>query len=211
MVGNIKHVINRGIEKGRVFRDDNDYFRFVGNLYRLNNKNGALRIVDRKLFTDPPTQAKLVDVLKWSLLPNHYHLLLYELVDGGITEFTKRIGNAYTKYINIKNERSGYLFQNSAKIINVESERHFLYLPIYIDLNPLDLFNPRWKEEKIKEQVAVDFLKKYRWSSFGDYFDEPHFPSVINKDRFYEVMETSPSEYLSDFCGMIGDPSGLNI
>ena len=117
MTGDIAHVCNRGFKKHDIFLDDKDYLRFVLNLYRLNNKDGSLKIKNNKNpFIDLPEQNKLVEVLKWSLMPNHYHLLLYEKQDGGIVEFVKRLGNAYTKYVNIKNSSSGYVFQNSAKI-----------------------------------------------------------------------------------------------
>src|SRR3989338_5717463 len=132
MVGDIVHVCNRGIEKRRIFTD---------NLFLLNNKNGKIRTVKNIFETASlPKREKLVEVLKWGLLPNHYHLLLYEVVEGGIIEFTKRLGNAFTKYFNTRNEgRSGYLFQNSAKIILINDERQYLYITFYIDINPLDL------------------------------------------------------------------------
>ena len=86
-----------------------------------------------------------MEVLKWTLLPNHYHLLLYEKVEGGVLEFVKRLGNSFTKYINIKREASGYLFQNSAKIIQITKNEQFLYIPFYIDLNILDIIYKKMK------------------------------------------------------------------
>jgi len=143
MVGDIAHVCNRGVEKRKIFLDHADYVRFRDNLFLLNNLEGKIRTKHKNIFQANiklPERDKLVDIFKWSLLPNHFHLLLHETVDGGILEFTKRLGNAYTKYFNTKNEgRSGYLFQNSAKIIKVENNRHFLYLPFYIDLNSAEL------------------------------------------------------------------------
>jgi len=102
-----------------------------------------------------PDQEKIVEILKWTLLPNHYHLLLYEKVDGGVLEFVKRLGNSFTKYINIKRGASGYLFQNSAKIIQITNNRHFLYIPFYIDLNILDLL-----KKDISQNKKIEFLKK---------------------------------------------------
>ena len=79
MVGDIYHICNRGVRKEKIFDNDSDYLRFVLNLYRLNNKNGSLRIYPHyKSVNLFPDQEKIVEVLKWTLLSNHYHLLLYE-------------------------------------------------------------------------------------------------------------------------------------
>ena len=146
---------------------------------------------------DVPERKKLVEVLKWSLLPNHYHLLLYENVEGGILEFTKRLGNAYTKYFNIKNEgRSGYVFQNRAKIISITNERQFLYIPFYIDINPIDLILPDRKNISIRNnKKAIDFLKTYEWSSYRDYFGEGSRGIILNKNLFYEQFDVTPETY----------------
>jgi len=198
MVGSIAHVCNRGIEKRNIFYDIQDYRRFVQNLFSLNNVSGKIRTT-QDVFSENniPPREKLVEVLKWSLLPNHYHLLLYENVDGGILEFTKRLGNAYTKYFNIKQEsRSGYVFQNRAKMIPIVEERQFLYIPFYIDINPLDLIFPDRKNISLNSsQKAVDFLKTYEWSSYKDYFGKGGMEPVVNKELFYDLFDVNPESY----------------
>jgi len=199
MTGDVAHVCNRGIEKRKIFLDRKDYERFTENLFLLNNESGKIRTV-KSIFTlggDVPKQEKLVEVLKWSLLPNHYHLLLYENIDGGILEFTKRLGNAYTKYFNIKNNgRSGYVFQNRAKIIPITNEKQSLYIPFYIDINPLDLVLPDRKNISIRDsKKALDFLRTYEWSSFKDYFGKGTRGSIINKNLFYECFGLTSETY----------------
>ena len=199
MIGDIAHVCNRGIEKRKIFLDVRDYERFTENLFLLNNQPGKIRTV-KNIFTnnvDVPEQEKLVEILKWTLLPNHYHLLLYEKVEGGILEFTKRLGNAFTKYFNIKNKgRSGYVFQNRAKIIPITDERQFLYIPFYIDINPIDLILPDRKNISSREkEKALNFLRTYEWSSYKDYFGKSNKGSIINKDLFYEQFDVTPETY----------------
>ncbi len=198
MVGDIAHVCNRGIERRKIFADRQDYKRFTENLFLLNNEPGKIRTV-KDIFSTPelPKQEKLVDILKWSLLPNHYHLLLHEHVDGGILEFTKRLGNAYTKYFNIKNKgRSGYVFQNRAKIIPIYDEAQFLYIPFYIDINPLDLiYSDRKNIARSSNSKALNFLRTYKWSSFKDYFGEGGMEAIIDKEKFYELFDLNPKTY----------------
>lgn len=197
MIGDIAHVFNRGVEKKNIFLDKYDYLRFVNNLFLLNNKSGKIR-TKYKNFSDISNlkRDKLVEILKWSLLENHYHLLLVEKTEGGILEFTKRLGNAYTKYFNTKYAgRSGYLFQNSAKIVPISNDSQFLYIPFYIDFNPLDLKFSKWKTNQVNETEALNFLKSYRWSSFKDYYGDREHDAILNANIFYDLFDTNPKRY----------------
>jgi len=199
MIGDIAHVFNRGIEKRKIFYDKRDYERFTNNLFLLNNISGKIRTTRGflKANSKSPKQDKLVEILKWSLLPNHYHLLLYEKTEGGILEFTKRLGNAYTKYFNIKNNgRSGYVFQNRAKIVPILKNKQFLYIPFYIDINPLDLVLNDRKNMQLKDiGKAIKFLREYEWSSYKDYFGVSERGSIINKDLFYYQFDIDHKTY----------------
>ncbi|OGM97731.1 MAG: hypothetical protein A2817_02945 [Candidatus Yanofskybacteria bacterium RIFCSPHIGHO2_01_FULL_39_8b] len=196
---NIFHILNRGIEKKKVFYDKTDYSRFIAGLYKFNNKNSALRF-ENKNFIDIPKQNKIVEILQWNIMPNHYHLLVQEKVDGGAVEFVKRIGNGYTKYFNIRNNRSGYLFQNAAKIIPVVHNKHFLYLPFYIESNPIKLIEPNWKENGIKNsKKAAEFLESYFWSSYLDHISIHNFTEIINQNLFFQIFDTNPEQYKADF------------
>ncbi|MEK7135418.1 MAG: hypothetical protein AAB780_01805 [Patescibacteria group bacterium] len=200
MVGDIAHICNRGVDKRIIFNSEADYCRFRDNLFLLNNSEGKLRTKQKNIFHNPdlPERDKLVEVLKWSLMPNHFHLLLYEIKEGGILEFTKRVGNAYTKYFNLKNKRSGYLFQNSSKIIPVLSEQHFPYIPIYIDLNAADLISGTAEKK-------LSFIKSYQWSSLKNYCNEEYDDEVINKELFLKTFEIKLAHYDKDLEGFIED------
>lgn len=215
MIGDIKHVFNRGVNKIDTFNSDADRQRFVECLYKFNNKDSAIRSEAENFFKNPPPQEeKIVEILKWTLMPNHFHLLLLELVDGGITEFMKRLGNGYTKYFNIKNKRSGYLFQNTAKMILLENDRQFLYIPYYIDMNILDIQFQDWRKTGIKNsEKAINFLKNYKWSSFSDYIHQPatltdkrDFACIINKEIFYDLFEITEKGYQKELASLIKDP-----
>ena len=134
-------------------------------------------------------------------MPNHYHFMLRQIVDGGITEFMRKIGTGYTNYFNLKNKRVGALFQGKFKAVHIEKEAHLLYLPHYIHLNPLDLGFPEWREQKIKNvSKALQFLKTYRWSSYLDYINIKNFPSILYRSPT-SIMnyEKDIKEWLEDF------------
>ena len=202
MEGDIFHILNRGMEKGIIFLDKKDYLRFLCCLYKFNNKDTAISFSRDNInfLAEPPKQNKIVEILKWTLMSNHYHLLLQEKVNGGAVEFVKRLGNGYTKYFNIKYSRSGYLFQNAAKIILIKRIEHFLYLPFYIDANPLELIESQWEENGPKNiKKSMEFLKSYRWSSYKDYVGIPNFSAIINQDLFWKLFDTNSNQYQKDF------------
>lgn len=209
MTKNIKHIFNRGINKNPIFLDEADKRRFIESLYKLNNKGSAIRDRSRNMFNKPPEQKKLVEILKWTLMPNHFHLLLLEKEKGGITEFIKRLANSYTKYFNMKYKRSGYLFQNRTQTLLLETKQQFQYIPSYIDLSPLSLSYPNWKENGVHNaDKAIDWLADYEWSSFYDY--EKNIPRdyscIINKDKFYEEFETNIDKYRKELVKLVENP-----
>jgi len=126
----------------------------------------------------------------------------------------KRLGNGYTKYFNIKNKRSGYLFQNTARMNLLENDRQFLYIPYYLDMNILDTEFQNWKETGIDDtKKAIDFLNRYKWSSFSDYTRQPatltsqrDFSCLINKEMFYDLFDVTEKKYQKELTGLIKDP-----
>lgn len=208
MVGDIAHICNRGVNKRKIFNDKHDYSRFRDNLFLLNNVEGKIRVSNKDIFDEViklPERNKLVEIFKWCLMPNHFHILVYELVEGGITEFTKRVGNAYTKYFNLKNNgRSGYLFQNSSKIIRAGDERYFPYIPVYVDLNASDLVSGSIAKK-------MDFIKSYEWSSLKNYCDSFKDDPIINKDLFFNIFETTQEKYGKDLMGFLENRESLEM
>lgn len=103
-------------------------------------------------------------------MPNHFHLILKQLQDEGISKFIQKFAAGYTKYFNAKYERSGVLFQGKTKNKHVDSDEYFQYLVEYVYLNPVDLIEPGWKEKGMQnpEQV-IEFLDNYPWSSCNNH------------------------------------------
>lgn len=203
MKGDIFHILNRGIERREVFDSEEDYLRFVHNLYDFNDTSYSLPYPQRsklRKFGHRMSKEKIVDLLCWCLMPNHNHNLAMEKINGGVSSFSKKIFGGYTKYVNEKKERSGVLFQGRSKIIPVKEDPHFIYLPFYIMANPIGLIEPNWKEKGVRNlEKIVEHLENYRWSSFPDLVGKENFPSVINKSLFYEIFQTNENKFKKDF------------
>lgn len=207
MEGGIFHLLNRGVEKRDVFLRDADRLRFVHDLHDFNDKNNAyqsysFRRMKNMEVAPPYKREEIVDLLCWALMPNHPHLFLVEKDGGNAGIFSRKVFGGYTMYFNEQNERSGVLFQGRTKIIRVLDDAHFLYLPFYIHANPLDLFQPNWKEDGLKDaEEAIKFLEGYRWSNLRDIIGENNreFAHVTNKRLFFEMFNTNEGKYREDF------------
>lgn len=182
---NFYHIYNRGVEKRNIFLEQNDYIRFIHNLYEFNNIYPAPEYSRCHMMDKTLQRERLVDVICFSLMPNHFHLLLRQIRDNGITDFLRKIGTGYTMAFNLKNNRVGPLFQGTFKAIHIKNDIYLTHVSRYIHLNPLALKEPKCKEVGIKNWPAANkFLNAYKWSSYLDFIGRINFPSIINGKNF---------------------------
>ena len=103
--------------------------------------------------------------------------------------FMRKLNGGYSRYFNKRHERTGTLFERRYKSISVGSQAHFIHLPYYIHLNPLDLFTPEWRASELKDyKKSLNFLSSYRWSSHLDYLGKKNFPSITSRDFLLEIF-----------------------
>lgn len=135
------HVFNRGVEKRTTFIDKRDYNRFVHSLnyYRARDQHVRFSFKNRRPdFNKNKSSGPLfAEVVSYCLMPNHFHLLLKQVNDNGITTFLSKLSNSYTKYFNTRHRRVGPLFQGSFKAVRIESDEQLMHVSRYIHLNPL--------------------------------------------------------------------------
>jgi putative transposase len=207
------HVINRGVDGRKIFMDSQDYARFVHDLYEFNDTAPALEFhhaTSRTTNVGRTTsyiRKRLVDIHGWELMKNHYHLLLSERVDGGITLFLRKM-SGYARYFNERHGRRGTLLQGRTKKVLIEHHEHFLYILHYIHLNSLDYLPVAkgWRERDKGDiqdiPKVLEYLRSYRWSSYTDYCGIKNFPSIITKTLFEHSLGdsyiSSLKEYLAD-------------
>lgn len=198
------HALNRGVEKRQLFMDDNDYFRFVHDLYEFNDTAPAPEFLRYRDLRNPDKRERIVDIHGWCLMGNHYHLLLSERIDGGISTFLRKLNVGYANYFNERHERSGTLFQGRTKKVPIVRDAHFLHILHYIHLNPLDFLKGAadWRSMQIADSKrAMRHLDDYRWSSYLDYCGKKNFPSIITKNLFGDVFKNyqkTLAAYLKD-------------
>lgn len=171
--GEYYHIYNRGTDKRKIFTAYKDYQKFLKSIEDFNtyDPNWKKEAGD---FRGEASEKPLVVVIAYCLNPNHYHLILREEKERGISEFMQRVGTGYTMYFNKKNERSGVLFQGPFKSIHIKSNEYLLYLSAYINHNHFIHGYSEERSEIYKFSSLPDFLeqRKQKWVN----------PSIIISD-----------------------------
>ncbi len=164
------HILNRGVAYQPTFSVTRDYERLLLCLSYYRHREPPVRL-SRLLQIPKEERAKIlkgldgakksiVEIVAYCFMPNHFHLLLKQRFDGGISLFMKKITDGYTRYYNTKHKRIGSVFQGAFKAIHVSSEEQLLHLSRYIHLNPL-----------VSTVVRDNEFMTYPWSSLRDYVD----------------------------------------
>lgn len=195
-VGKVFHIIQRGVEQRDIFLKSQDYSRFILSLEFLNSTSPK-NLWNFLVGSDPTGEFKvriqqernkpkrrIVDILSFVLMPNHYHLILREIAQGGISFFMQKLGG-YSSYFNKQYRRVGPLFQSRYKVVPLKDNDQLSVLFAYVHTNPIALIEPGWKEREVRNpEKAIEYLQNYKWSSYCDYIGIPTFPEVTQRELF---------------------------
>ena len=212
--GEIYHVVIRRMAEEELFLDIDDHYRGIFCIYEFNTtkpitireRRSARAKFKKSLRGSPPVAViktdevmvmkderdLLVEVLAFCLMPNHIHLLVRELKEGGISKFMLKLESGYAAYFKLKYgvKMTGHFFQERFKCVHIKTEEQLIAVFVYIHTNPISLVEPLWKEKGIKDpERAIKFLEEeYRWSSLFDYIGKKNFPSVTQRDFLLKIM-----------------------
>ncbi|MBU0569276.1 transposase [Patescibacteria group bacterium] len=160
---NYYHVYNRGVEKRNIFEDEQDYKVFLGYLkQQLSHPPDPDKLLKNftlqgETFKGIPRQPKNfnseIDLVAYSLMPNHFHFLLFQHSSDSMKKFMQSLLTRFSMYFNKRYERVGKLFQGTYKAVLVKDDSYLLHLSRYIHLNP--------------SENHADPTKAY--SSYGEY------------------------------------------
>lgn len=167
--GHLYHIFNKLMDSKTIFKEP-FYCKLLLDLFLYYRSTQISCSYSR--FRKLPTQiqAKIlrklafkkhfkVDILAFSFMPTHFHLLVRQRIDGGISKYISDTFNAFTRYYNIKNTRKGPLFLPRFKCVRIKSEPQLIHVSRYIHLNP-------YSSELVK---SIAELVRYPWSSYKEY------------------------------------------
>lgn len=170
--GEYYHIFNRSINKEPIFIKTRDcsrgletitYYRFANPPTRLSYYLSLAPERRQEVLVSLKENAhRLVDVVTFTLMPNHFHFLLRQNEEQGISRFLAQFQNSYTRYFTTKYDRGGHLFQGQFKAVRIEDEEQLVHVSRYIHLNPYTSFVVKSLEE----------LEKYSYSSLPEYLED---------------------------------------
>src|SRR3989344_6847069 len=190
--GEYYHLYNRGVALQPTFLTKRGYERFLFCLkyYRFRNLPFKLsRLLqiskdERESIIKSLVKAddKSVELVAFCLMPNHFHILIRQLTEGGISQFMKQITDSYTRYFNTKLDRVGPLFQGAFKAVHIENNDQLIHVSRYIHLNPL-----------VSYVVREEDFQKYPWLTLKNYINGDF--QFINPEIVLTNFK-SPQDYL---------------
>jgi len=204
--GEYYHIYNRGTDKRVVFNNKHDKDRFLKLLYLCNGKNYFhFSDLAKGQEYDFDRGEKLVDVVAYCLLDNHFHLILKEIGEKGISTFMHKLGISYTMYFNKLNDRKGSLFETNFGAKHLDDDEYLKYTVAYVHLNPIKMIDKNWKEEGIKDMnKAQNFLDNYHHSSYHDFLGKKRIENcIITPNSLPEYFETKQEfkDHINDWLG----------
>lgn len=163
------HIYSRGVNKEPIFRSEEDYVVFIG-LFK--------RYLSRKIRRSPqrityPHYADTLSLICYALMPNHFHLFVFQHDERVIEKFMRSLITSYSMYFNKKYDRVGPVFQSRYLALRMTDEAQFQHITRYIHLNPRD-----WS---ISTHTSLDFFLGKRYAEW------------IHPER---VLDMSPERYL---------------
>lgn len=187
--GKPAHIISRAIEERKIFNDEEDCFRFIFQIYAANIGSPAHdlwrkdvikvaqtilegeKISSRFILKEHPP---LVSFLDFALVVNHDHFYLVPNLDKAVSILMRNLNSGFAQYFNLKHNRKGVLFDGRYRGVIVKTQFQSDAVSRYVSvINPLDVFQPGWREEGLKNpREAFNFLKSFPFSSFPDKIGE---------------------------------------
>lgn len=203
------HIYNRGTDKRKIFMDKGDLYYFFDTI-QISNMNEPIKNIDRGLgrkklkerIKNYYNSNSLVDIVAYALLPNHYHFILKEKTEGGVSKFMQKLANSYTKYFNEKHKRSGVLFQGKFKANEITGDFSVPLTSVYVNLN--------YKHHQYN--LKKDLIK----TSIFEYLDIEKGENICNKQEIKNILEViggidSYKKYLKNQSEYFIEKKGHNI
>ena len=181
------HVYNRGVDRCKIFLDDDDYSVFCNLLKRYLSNRTACDIKGRAY----PNLSSNLELLAFCLMPNHFHIMLFTHDKDSLTSLLRNVCTSYSVYFNKKYQRIGHLFQDCYKAVLVSNDAYFLHLSRYIHLNPKDHRN--WAASSLNAYLGRQHLAWLKPERVLQNFTAKEYEAFLSeydktKKKCHEIM-----------------------
>ena len=193
VTGEIYHVFNKSIAGYQIFNYEEDFFRMKQMMLYYCMENTPIQFSNflslsqvkmhgfiQNIQELRESNRDLVQIIAYCIMPTHFHLVLKQLMDNGITKFTGNILNSYSRYFNLKRKRKGPLWVGRFKNVRVRSDDQLLHLTRYVHLNPVTA-------------AIIDRPEEWSASSYGEYVSSA--PDDWKICNYNGILEINPAQY----------------
>lgn len=198
----VYHIYNRGVNRSTIFHSQQNYQRFYDTIdyYRIPTQPVKLSyflkwsLTDKRklLETTQRNPKKYVSIYCYAFMPNHFHLLVRQIQENGVSEFMRKVQNSFAKYENIRHERTGGLYEGPFRAIRIKTENQLLHVSRYIHLNPYTS----------SIVTSLKELHAYPWTSLPQYIAEKKgicetrpILSSFSSSKQYEQFVNDQADY----------------
>lgn len=199
-IDSIVHIVKRGARGMPIVRDQADRRRFVNLLWYANDEFRDQfwdeRIAKLPRFQRPPDwpeKKPLVRLLAWTLMPNHFHLVIRQIRDEGMSKFMQQLCGSMTTHFNAKYDEKGSLFQGSyrGRTADIHGDGYLRNLAVYVMVkNPFELYRGGLRRAIMEFDDAFEWARTFKFCSLGEFMEDSK-SLVIEKDMFGDIFESS--------------------
>lgn len=173
------HVYARGASKQRIFYDNDDFSFFISLFKRYLSGEQAFNKVGEPY----PVLAKDIELLAFCLMPNHFHLYVYQETQGSLSLLMRGIMTSYSRYFNKKYNRTGSLFESRYKSLPITDDSQRIHISRYIHMNPR-----YWQRYSYSSLPYYLGKKKCSWLHSDKVMSD-----FSNSTDYFEFLETYAS------------------
>ncbi len=202
-VGSFVHVMKRGARGMPIVQDDGDRWRFLLILNHFNDhflsESWFRDLMDEKIANTLerastwPSKNPLVAIEAFTLMPNHFHLILKEIEEKGVARFMHKIGTGMANHANAKYKEKGSLFQGPYRSRTISEDFYFRYAAAYVMVkNTFEIFPGGFEKACTSFEEAWEWATHYSFSSLGHYagtFDSPILTNPFLRELFPKSKE----------------------
>ena len=195
ITGNYYHIYNKTIDAKRPFENPRLLHKFKEICWYYRSSLAPTRYSDfirstdnRKANIEPLLLIEssfLVKILAYCIMPTHFHFLMMQRIESGISKYTSQIQNSFTRYFNTLKSRKGPLFIQEFQARLIKSDEDIKHLGRYIHLNPYSC----------GYVSCVDDAFTYEGSSYVELVNPSVYPSITHNDSILSYFDNDLSRY----------------
>lgn len=161
--GEVYHIFNHSVQGIPILKGERECEIFMEAMKYYLQPNPPIKFSIYRVSKDRfpiNLDMKLVTIINYCLMPNHFHFTLRQEKENGIRKFIQRLSNSFAHYFNVKYKNRGPVFEGNFKAIRIENDEQLFHLSRYIHLNPVTSYLVENPQDYIYSSYRTYLQKK---------------------------------------------------